>query len=288
MEDYSKALFPYAYNITGSVEDARDVVQDVLAAHHASPAAGIENEKAYLIRSTINRAINEAKRRQRTLREGDVWLPEPIATDDAADRSLHLDEVLSYSLLVLMEGLTATERAVFILRESFDYSHAEIAGVLDITEEHSRKLLSRAKSRLFKPAPRRTATQDARDRSILEGYIGAIRQRDVARLESLMAADIRLYADGGGKVPVLATSCSGAAAVAALQVKIYERYLATATLVYTTVNHQPALLSFAGERLLSCQVFDLHPQTGAVLQIAGVVDPSKLQNLSAQRTQIIL
>ncbi len=282
MEDFSTALFPFAYNITGSVEDARDVVQDVLAAHHTAPPAGIANEKAYLIRSTINRAVNAKKRLQRTVREGDVWLPEPIATDDAADRNLHLEDILSYSLLVLMERLSATERAAFILRESFDYSHAEIAGVLDISEEHSRKLLSRAKSRLFKPAPKRTAAQDVRDRSILEGYLGAIRQRDVARLESLMAADIRLYADGGGKVPVLATSCAGAAAVAALQMVVYERYLSTTTIVYAIVNHQPALLSFKDGRLHSCQVFDLHPETGAVLQIAGIIDPGKLQNLHPQ------
>src|ERR1700761_6349663 len=146
-----RILFPYAYNILGSAEDARDVIQDVLSNYVAKDKEGIEDEKNYLIRSVINRAINVKKRKKKTISKDDIWLPEPVATDDAADRSLHLKDILSYSLLVLLEKLNATERAVFILKESFDYTHQEIGEVLSITEEHSRKLLSRAKAKLFKP-----------------------------------------------------------------------------------------------------------------------------------------
>jgi RNA polymerase sigma-70 factor (ECF subfamily) len=279
-QQYMQVLFPYAYNILGSAEEARDAVQEVLVKHLAAPGTHITNPKNYLIRSVINLAITLKSRQKKTLRPGEHWLPEPVATDDAADRDLHLDDVLSYSLLVLMERLDARERAVFILRESFDYTHAEIAGLLAITEAHSRKLLSRARAGLFKPAPKRTAARDAHDRHALEGFLRAIRQRDTQQLETLMAADIGFYADGGGKVPLAAGTCTGAAPVAALLMRVYHTYLASARLVYTRINHQPALLSYVAGRLTACQVFDVHPERGTLLHINVVLDPEKLKSLS--------
>ncbi len=277
---YQRTLFPYAYNILGSIDDAEDVVQEVLAKHLSIIGEQqINNQKNYLVKSVINLAITTKNRQQKTLRQGEVWLPEPVATDDAADRNLHLREVLSYSLLVLMERLSATERAIFILRESFDYSHEEIAGVLAITGEHSRQLLRRGKAKLFKPAVAPTKAQVAHQQNVLEHFMSAIRARDVQQLEHLMAADIRFYADGGGKVPLAAGTCIGSTEVAALQIKIYHRFLTTARMVYTTVNHQPALLSFVNGQLTACQVFDLHPDTGKLLQINVVLDPAKLKSL---------
>ena len=278
---YIDILFPYAYNILGTADDAKDAVQEVLVKHLSHASESIVHEKNYLIRSVINTAINMKSRQKKTLRQGERWLPEPVATDDAADRNLHLKEVLSYSLLVLMERLDARERAVFILRESFDYSHAEIAEILSVTQEHSRKLLSRAKTVLFKPAPKRTHAQDAHQRQVLENFMHAIRQRDTHKLESMLAADIEFYADGGGKVPLAATSAAGAAGVAALQIMVYHTYLSSATIIYSIINHQPALLSYKKGRLTACQVFDLHPD-GTVLQINAVLDPDKLRSLNMQ------
>jgi hypothetical protein len=108
-------------------------------------------------------------------------LPEPVATDDAADRNLYLKDILSYSLMVLLEKLNATERAVFILKESFDYTHQEIAQVLSITEDHSRKLLSRAKAKLFKPGLGAN-DRDVHTSVLLERYMDAIRRRDTLQL----------------------------------------------------------------------------------------------------------
>jgi RNA polymerase sigma-70 factor (ECF subfamily) len=277
---YRDELFPYAYNILGTVADAQDAVQEVLLKHLSQPPAGeISNLKAYLVKSVVNLAINIKNRQQKMLRQQDVWLPEPVATDDTADHNLHLRELLSYSLLILMERLTATERAVFILKESFDYTHQEIAAVLSITEAHARKLLSRAKERLFKPAPKRSKTQAAHEQSVLEGFISAIRRRDTAHLEQVMAADIRFYADGGGKVPLAATICLGSIDVAALLQMIYHNYLTTARLEYTRINHQPAILYYRDDKLVCCQVFELHPETGMLLQINSVLDPDKLKGL---------
>lgn len=146
MTDYQNQLFPYAYNILGSVDDALDVIQDVMEKRLSGVGGALENERAYLIKSVINRAINLKNRNKRMSGEG-TWLPEPVATE-AADAHIKKREIISYSILVLLEHLNARERAVFILKEAFDYSHEEIAETLSITVENSRQLLSRAKRSL--------------------------------------------------------------------------------------------------------------------------------------------
>lgn len=278
MKDYPQALFPYAYNILGSAEDARDVVQDVLTKYYADPREDIHNEKAYLIKSVINHAINTKTRRRLTV-QPEVWLPEPVATE-TADANVYLKDILSYSLLVLLEKLNAKERAVFILKESFDYAHDEIAGILSITEEHSRKLLSRAKTKLFKPGSLpEVSARDERTNVLLQNYIDAIRDRNLQKLEGLLAADIAFYADGGGKINVVRKICTGQTAVANLLTLVYHTYQLNSTIRFTAVNHQPAFLFYNRDRLISCQVFDISPLTGRILQINTVVDPEKLKNI---------
>lgn len=282
---YNEILFPYAYNILGSGEEAKDAVQDVMVNYFSGEDKAVADEKNYLIRAVVNTSINMRNRQKKMLRPGEQWLPEPIATDDAADRDLYLGDILSYSLLVLMEKLDARERAVFILKETFDYSHTDIASILDITEEHSRKLLSRAKAHLFKPASKRTAKQNSHERDVLARLMSAIRGRDMQQVEGTMAADIQFYADGGGTAPLLATQKSGAAEVAALLITAYDRFLSSANLGYTLINHQPALLSYKEGRLIACQVFDIHSASSAILQIHAVLDPDKLKALQQQALQ---
>jgi RNA polymerase sigma-70 factor (ECF subfamily) len=271
-----RILFPYAYNILGSAEDARDVIQDVLSDYLVRPREGIDNEKNYLIRSVINRAINTKKKKRKVIGQSDIWLPEPVATDDAADRNLYLKDILSYSLMVLLEKLHATERAVFILKESFDYTHLEIAQVLSITEDHSRKLLSRAKAKLFKPGSG-VKDRDAYTSVILERYMDAIRRRDTLQLESLLAAEVVHYADGGGKIQVVKKVSTGSAEVAELLIMAYHRYQAHLTIRLTRVNHQAAFAFYDGDRLVVCQVFHID-QDGKILQVSSVLDPEKLRN----------
>lgn len=271
-----RMLFPYAYNILGSAEDAKDVIQDVVSNYVARNQEGIEDEKNYLIRSVINRAINAKKRKRKIIGQSEVWLPEPVATDDAADRNLYLKDILSYSLLVLLEKLQATERAVFILKESFDYTHLEIAQALSITEEHSRKLLSRARAKLFKPGPG-TKQRDAHASVLLERYVDAIQRRDVPQLESLLSADIAHYADGGPNIHVVKKVCIGVPQVADLITMAYHRFLAKLTMRLVWVNYQPAFAFYDGDRLAVCQVFHIDKE-GKILQISTIVDPEKLRN----------
>ena len=141
MKDYQSILFPYAYNILGSAEDAKDAVQDVVLRYTLKDIQP-ENEKNYLIKGVINQAIN-IKREKKRRQPGDTWLPEPVSTE-TSDLGLELRELVSYPLLFLLERLGPKERVVFILKEAFAYTHEEIAEVLSITIENSRKLLSRA------------------------------------------------------------------------------------------------------------------------------------------------
>lgn len=281
MKDYQQELFPYAYNILGAAEDARDAVQDVLTNFWSNGREGIENEKAYLVKSVINHAINMKTRRKRT-QQVEVWLPEPVATE-SADGNLYLRDILSYSLLVLLEKLNAKERAVFILKESFDYGHEEIAEILSVSIENSRQLLSRAKAKLFKPAAEAPAFSD-RTTELLDKYISAIRTRDLPQLEGLLAEDIAYYADGGPKLRVVARYMSGATAVAELLSYVDKTYLRKTTTRMVIINHQPAFLYFAGDRLAVCQVLSIDAAGEKILQISNVVDPEKLRLLQQQYT----
>lgn len=275
MKDYQSILFPYAYNILGSSEDAKDAVQDVLYKYLASPKEGIENEKNYLIRSVINRSIN-IKESKKKIVPDDVWLPEPIATEKA-DTDINLSDIVTYSLMVLMEQLNPKERAVFILKEGFGYSHEEIAGLLSGTVENSRKLLSRAKTKLDSPRPVRPQHPTPFPKDLLEKFAGAIHGGDVHTLEALLTDDIRYTADGGDKIKVLSKLTIGQKDVASLLMLVHQRFHQKASHVFAMVNHQPAFLYYMGDKLFQCQVFSITPDGSKISQIDNVIDPEKLK-----------
>lgn len=277
MKDYQYILFPYAYNILGSAEDAKDAIQDVLSNYVETPRDGIENEKNYLIKSVINHAINLRNRRKK-VNYGEVWLPEPVATE-AADTNINLKDIVSYSLLILLEQLNPKERAVFILKEGFGYSHQEISEVLSGTVELSRKLLSRAKSKLNQGKHPVKLTREPVPSEILEKYVNTIRGGDTERLEDLLAEDITFFADGG-KLNVVKKICTGMHEVADLLIYVFKKYQTEARVVAATVNHEPAVLYYTAEgKLLSCQVLDISAETGEIVQINTVIDPGKLKNI---------
>jgi len=280
VKDYQQILFPYAYNILGSAEDAKDAIQDVLSNYVATPREGVENEKNYLIKSVINHSINLRNRRKK-VSYGEVWLPEPVATE-LADTNINLKDIVSYSLLILLEQLNPKERAVFILKEGFGYSHQEISEVLSGTVELSRKLLSRAKSKLSQSKHPVKMHREPVPSEILERYVNTIRGGDTERLEDLLAEDITFYADGGGKVNVVKKICTGIHEVADLLVYVYHKFEVNARIIATTVNHQPALLFYVDGKILSCQVLGISPVSGEIYQISTVVDPDKLKNIEEE------
>ena len=146
MKNYTDILFPYAYNILGSVEDAKDTVQDILVKYLSIDKRHVRNEIGFLIKSVINQSIN-VKKKKKTISADEIWLPEPISTEKADD-NINREEIISYSMLTLLEKLSAKERAVFILKESFDYSHQEIAEQLDISIGTSKSNLAKARQKI--------------------------------------------------------------------------------------------------------------------------------------------
>ena len=276
LKNYQDTLFPYAYNILGTSDDARDVVQDVVMSHLSNQKTGIENESAYLIKSVINRSINLKIRSKKMVGEA-TWLPEPIATENA-DEKINSQEILSYSLLVLMEYLNPQERAVFILKEAFDYSHQEIAEIFSFTVENSRKLFSRAKKTL-KEKGSDFHSNSAPGANFLTEYIDVIRNGNVEMLEQMLAEQITAQTDGGGKVRVLSEFTSGIKAVARFAIKVYDLYLKNYQVKFRDLNHTPSLLFYKGSTLISCQLLDIDTTTGKINNIYSVVDPEKLKGI---------
>jgi RNA polymerase sigma-70 factor (ECF subfamily) len=276
MQNYQRVLFPYAYNILGTSYDALDAIQEAVANYYARNREGIEDEKNYLIRSVINQSIN-LKNKKKASTCAEVWLPEPLSTE-SADKNTELKEIASYSMLVLLEQLNAKERAVFVLKEAFDYSHEEIADFLSIAVENSRKILSRAKRKL-KPGRSDADIRPAVATEQLEHYVSAIRTGNIAALKELFSQDIEFYADGGVSLNVAAKTLVGNDAVSDVLLMVYKKHQSGFSIVPANVNHHPALLYYSGRQLISCQVFEFS-SSGKITRMNIVVDPEKLRNLN--------
>jgi RNA polymerase sigma-70 factor (ECF subfamily) len=276
MDPLQQLLTSYAYTILGSVQEAKDVAQEVLLERLKRKDDTIENEKAYLTRAAINRAINW-KNRQKRLRSGypGMWLPEPVATE-RADHDLHQKDMLSYSLMVLLEKLDARQRAVFILKEGFDYDHEEIAQVLNISVENSRKILSRARKELKMESGKAVAKTPA---GYLDRYIDTIRSGDTARLEQLLSHDVVLVSDGGGKAAAALHPLMGRETALLFLSGIYKKFYRDRRIEKAIVNHQPALLFYEDGRLTTCQVLEL--QEGKIKRAYFLRNPDKLVSLQA-------
>ncbi len=274
-----KKLFPYAYNILSSREDSEDVIQDVII--KSIQISNIENEIAYLIRAVINASINFKKRRDRVIPQH-VWLPEPYVTN-AGEEVVESKEILQYSMLVLLENLNVNERAVFILKEAFEYTHQEIAIALSISTESSRQLLSRARKKL--KIKRFDAVQATTESiSYLEKYISIIRSGNVNALEGMLAQEVQVLADGGANVNVAAQRTTGVHAASELLLYVYNRYQKEFHIKTTEVNHQPALLFYSGDELINCQVFEMD-SSGKITRIFSIVDPVKLAKTVSRHYQ---
>jgi RNA polymerase sigma-70 factor (ECF subfamily) len=198
------------------------------------------------------------------------WLPEPVAPEKA-DGGLLRRETLKYSLLVLLEKLTAKERAVFVLKEAFSYAHEEIAHTLNITEDNSRQLLRRAKAKLS-PMDVMGASPAAQEK--VQQYVTAIINADIPALEQLLNKDIIITSDGGGKATANLRPVSGLSKVIKTLLGYYHKFQKEAQIVPAIVNHQPALLHFENGKLTTCQIFEI--TDGGITGIFSMRNPDKL------------
>jgi RNA polymerase sigma-70 factor (ECF subfamily) len=276
--------FAIAYRMLGSVAEAEDVVQEALVRLHQALDGGerIASPAAFLATVTTRLAINEL-RSARVRRESYVgeWLPEPLITDDREDPAARaeLADSLSLALLVVLESLSPEQRAVLLLRDVFDYSYAEIARIVDKSEAAVRQLAARARRRVEEGRPRFRASDEHRD-VIARRFIEAAEWGDLAGLEAVLAADVRLSGDGGGKVPSLARSLRGRARVAATLRNWVRQMMRVPdlTLAGVEVNGAPGVMVLDGrERLFSVWALDI--AGGEIVGIDAIVNPDKLRHL---------
>ena len=277
--------FAIAYRMLGSVSEAEDVVQESLLRVHQSLDAGerIASPRAFVATVATRLAINEL-RSARVRREQYVgeWLPEPIVTDGDDDpaRNAETADSLSLAMLVLLESLTPEQRAVLLLHDVFDYGYPEITSVVGKSEDNVRQLATRARRHVKQRRPRFQTTRGQRD-ELVRRFFAAAQQGDLAGLESLLAHDVKLTADGGGKAPALAQSMSGRSRVARTVINYWARRLARIpglTLRFVDVNGGPgALFLDAEQRLLGVLALDY--DGGRITGINAIVNPDKLAHL---------
>lgn len=198
MDSLSHRIFSIAYQMTGSVVEAEDIRQEILLLYWEGEKEGRWNEiaqpEAYWVRATTNHTLNHLKRKGRETYPGE-WLPEPIF-----DQTTHTDSQLdiSFGFVHLLSKLTPGERAVFILRESFDFPFKEIGEAIEITEENARKMHQRAKLHLQSHERPQPLDADAQQR-LVEAFMQAIGMGDLELLKTVLKEDVITWSDGGGK-----------------------------------------------------------------------------------------
>jgi RNA polymerase sigma-70 factor (ECF subfamily) len=234
-------LFGIAYRMLGSAADADDIVQDAWLRWQRADRSQVRDAGAFLATTTTRLAINTAQS-ARARRETYVgpWLPEPV--DTSADPALGAErgEALELAVLMLLEKLSPTERAAYVLREAFDYSYREIAQVLELSEANARQLASRARGHLA--GARRSSAGPDEQRRLLEAIVVAAQAGDLAGLEQLLAADVVTYVDGGGTVHAARIPVVGRALVAKYLIGAARKFWDGAQTTAIDANGTPSLL----------------------------------------------
>jgi RNA polymerase sigma-70 factor (ECF subfamily) len=284
-------LFAIAYRMLGRASDAEDVVQDAWVRYQTAAPAALDSLKAYLT-TIVTRLCLDRLKAAHTTREQYVgpWLPEPILTDGPTnpEQLMARYESITMGFLVLLETLTPPERAVFLLREVFDYDYDAIAGMLDTTAANCRQLLSRAKSRIAEGRPRgadpRVGPNDDARRRLVEAFVHSMERGDAGELAAMLADDVQFWADGGGKVAAAGRPLFGRDAVLKLLLGLRRTAATTLGLSMSSnvslVNGEPAIVVRAGPQIDSvyvCSIVD-----GRIAAIHAVRNPDKLGYLKSQ------
>jgi RNA polymerase sigma-70 factor (ECF subfamily) len=273
-------VFSVAYRILGSATDAEDVVQEAWLRWSAEDRAEVTEPRAYLARIAANLAVDRlrAERARRETYYG-PWLPEPILTEhDPANAAAAADSV-SLAMMVVLETLSPLERAVFVLNEVFAFSHAEIAVALDRSEAAVRQAAHRAREHVQARRPRFPPDPVSTQRAV-ERFFAAAAGGDINALMELLAPDVTVWSDGGGKVRAARVPVTGARKVAAWlatwSTRPYEGVsFEEMSIRITEINGMPGVLALAPDRVLGVLTVELD-ETGRIAAIHAVGNPDKL------------
>ena len=274
--------FAIAYQMLGSVSEAEDVVQEAFLRMHQTLQRDeqITSPRAYIATLVTRLAIDQLRsarvRRERYVGE---WLPEPLVTDPTPDEHAETVDSLSLAFLVLLESLSPQQRAAFLLRDVFEYPYPEVAEIIGTDVDSTRHLVARARSHVRDGRPRHHASRRQRD-ELAQRFFAAAEQGDLRALEALLAQDVAMHADGGGKVPALARPINGRKRVARTVLagmSALPRY--GVRLQATEVNGQPGAIAIdAQDRLVGVIGVDI--ADGQIQTIHSIANPDKLRHVA--------
>src|SRR6266702_5875413 len=282
-ESYRSYLFAIAYRMLGSAMDAEDMVQETYLRYQTTPPETITSRKAFLTTIITRLCMDQLHlaRRKREVYPG-PWLPEPIITTTTLEsinpaEHVEREESISLAFLMLLEQLQPLERAVFLLREVFEYEFAEIATMLDKSEAACRRSFSRAKLHLRAHRPRFPASPQIHQQ-LLSRYFQAVQTGEMTPLMNLLSEDVILWADGGGKVKQAALRpIRGRDAVARFSLGTKRFWPENSRIEPGEVNGQAALIIRAGEKAFA--IFTIDVEQGQIQAIRIIANPDKLARI---------
>jgi len=275
-ESYRPLLFSIAYRMLGSAMDAEDIVQEAFLRYQGASNTNIEMPKAFLT-TVVTRLCLDQLKSARVQRESYIgpWLPEPLITSNTPFDNQY--ESISLAFLVLLESLTPVERAVFLLREVFDYDYRDIARMIDKEETACRQLFHRAKAHVAEHRPRFEASREEHQQ-ILERFMQACLMGDLDGLTDLLAEDVVMTADGGGKASTATHPLHGANPVARFWIGLMKRLAGEISAEILEVNGRKALFIRApesvGDSLVSFEM-----DAGKIRSFQVIRNPDKLHSI---------
>ena len=279
-DQHRSLLFSVAYRMLGTVADAEDMLQETFIRWQQAAEEEIRSPRAFLVTIVSRLCINhlQSARVQREEYVGQ-WLPEPIVTDPANDplNIIRVDESLSLAFLVLMERLTPVERAVFLLREVFEYEYAEIAAILGQSEVNCRQILRRSRQHVSALRPRFTVSAEKKS-ELLERFLRATASGDVNQLIAVLTKDAVLHSDGGGKAIAVPNLVHGSDAVARAILRGMSK-LVPRNLVrrMAQINGNPGVITYLEGRPVS--VITIDGTAERIRAVYVVTNPEKLSHL---------
>ena len=279
-DEHRPLLFSIAYRMLGSVMDAEDVLQEAYLRWQRAPEEEIRSLKSYLS-AIVTRLCIDQLRSAKARREEYVgsWLPEPLPNEqgsEGADAAV-LDESLSMAFLVLLESLSPVERAVFLLREVFDYDYEEIADLVGKSEANCRQIARRARQSVAARRPRFEHSPEQEER-LAKSFIEACMEGDMEALLEMLSEDITLYSDGGGKARAALRPIHGVNNVARFLFGIVRKAPPGLVFRRTRINGQPGIVGYYADGRPQ-SVTTLEVAEGRIRAIHIVVNPEKLQNI---------
>ena len=269
-------LFAIAYRMSGSVMDAEDILQEAYLRWQNVPPESIETPRAYLV-SIVTRLCIDQMRSARARRETYIgpWLPEPLNSQgkEAMTDHTELAETLSTAFLILLESLSPVERAIFLLRQVFDYDYAEIAGFVGKSPANCRQLFHRARQRIAARRPRLDTPLEQQQR-LSANFAQALTGGDMEGMLALLAEDIVLYSDGGGKVSAALNPIYGPDRVGRFLFGLAHKAPPDTEVRPAVLNGQPGYVVYMGGKLFNTITLDI--RGGRIQNVYIVVNPDKL------------